>query len=561
MYKNKYILGLTGWYNRSHDATACIVKNGKILAMVEEERFLRKKHAYDKTPLYATLWCLNKIGIQLDDIDIVAIGWDYKKLYKINGIEDEKLNNLVEVFFPKKYFKYSKTPKIELIDHHLAHAACSYYLSGMDEASIMIIDGQGENVSGTMAVGKGSNIKIIKKFPIKDSLGYFYEAVSEFIGLGADAPGKLMGLASYGSPLHNFNQFQLTNDGYETCLSLPDIKENSLDQQQLVTREWLKILESKFGKQTNLKLTFRPSYGDVFRNIIIEQIHKDIASSAQKKLEQVLLHLVKVMVKKTGIRNVCLGGGVALNCSTNTIIAKSEYVEKYFVPPMANDIGTSVGAALYVGKIKSPDVLTHSYYGPEFSNNDINQVIKRLGCRSKKINNISEKVADLLTNGKIVSWFQGALEVGPRALGNRSILANPRLKITNQNVNLAKERELWRPLAPSILEEKIDDYLENSFISPFMLHTFQVKKGKQKEIPAVTHIDGSTRPQTVNKQVNPKFYELINNFYKKTGTPMILNTSYNGAKEPIVSTPLDAIISFYSNSTDFLAIGDYLIEK
>ncbi len=561
MSNKGYILGINGWYKRSHDATACIVKEGKILAMVEEERFLRKKHAYDKVPLNSILWCLNKVGIQIDDIDIVAIGWDYKKLHKINGIEDEKLDNLADLYFPKKYFNYTKKPKFEFIDHHLAHAACSYFLSGMNEASIMIIDGQGEEVSGTMAVGKGNNIKIIDSFPIKDSLGYFYEAVSEFIGLGADSPGKLMGLAPFGKPIYDFEEFRLTKSGYSTSLSLDSSQSKSLDQQQSVLKEWLAIFEKKFGNQTNFKMDFRPLYGDIFRNITLTQLHKNIASSAQSKLEQILLHLSEILVNKTGIKNVCLGGGVALNCSTNTLIANSIYVDKYFVPPMTNDIGSCVGAALYVGGIKPDKVLTHAYFGPEFNNDEIKQVATRLGCRFQKVDSISERAASLLTEGKIVSWFQGALEVGPRALGNRSILANPCLKNTNRNVNLAKERELWRPLAPSILEENMSDYLEKSFISPFMLHTFQVKKEKQKEVTAITHIDGSTRPQSVNRKTNPKYHDLINSFYKKTGTPIVLNTSYNGSKEPIVSTPMDAITSFFSNSTDYLAIGDYLISK
>lgn len=561
MTNNKYILGINGWYQRSHDSAACIIKNGEILAMAEEERFLRKKHAYDKVPINAVAWCLNKIGITLDDIDTVAIGWDYDRLHQINGLNDSYLNKLEDLYFPKKYFKYTKTPNFVMVDHHLAHAACSYYLSGFDEASILIIDGQGEDMSGTMAVGKNGLIKIITKFPVKDSLGYFYEAASEFVGLGLDAPGKLMGLASYGQPIYQFDQFDFSADGYSIKIK-PDFSlKNNLDQQQSVVKAWLLEFEKTFGKQNNSNLIFRDLYGDFAKNVDLYQFHKDFAASIQSQLEKTLLHLIKVLISKTGINNVCLGGGVALNCSTNTLIAKSNFVKKYFVPPMTHDAGTSLGAALYVSSIKPKKQLKHSYLGPEFSNDEIKKVLDKVNYNYQKFDNICCKTADLLSEGKIISWFQGAMEVGPRALGNRSILGNPILSNINKDVNLAKDRELWRPLAPSILEEYIDDYLEDAFVSPFMLHTFKVKNEKQKIIPAVTHVDGSTRPQTVDQKRNPKYHQMIHSFYQKTGIPLVLNTSFNGAKEPIVCTPLDAITSFFSNATDYLVIGDFLVKK
>lgn len=561
MKKGKYILGLNGWFKRSHDASACIVKDGKILAMAEEERFVRKKHAYDKMPLFSTLWCLEQVGITLDDIDTVAIGWNYPELYKLNNLKEDKIKNISEVYFPRKYFSYEKKPKFIFVNHHLAHAACSYYLSGMDSASILVIDGQGENVSTTLALGKGNRIEIKKSFPVKDSLGYFYETVSDYIGLGSDAAGKLMGLAPYGKAKYKFKQIKLLEEGYQINIK-PNISEpRTLDQQAAVNNAWKKELFKMFGEQNKVNFVFRKAYGDTTRELKLNQLHKDIAASTQEVLEKTLAHIVKLMVKQTGVKNVCLSGGVALNCSTNTIVARLNEVDKLFVPPMTNDVGSCLGAALYVGGVKPSKELKTAYFGPEFSNKEVEEVLKKVGCKYSKYNNIEEVTANLLAKGKIVSWFQGALEVGPRALGNRSILANPKLKNTNHDVNFAKSRELWRPLAPSILIEDVSEYLDDSFPSPFMLHTFTVKEAKRKEIPAVTHVDFSTRPQTVSKEQNPKYYKLIKEFKRITGTSVVLNTSFNGAKEAIVCTPMDAIASFFTNSTDYLVINDFLISK
>ncbi len=556
-----YILGLNGWFDRSHDASACIIKDGKILVMAEEERFLRKKHSYDKLPHCSTLWCLNKLGIGLDDISSVAIGWDYKELYRRAKIIGPKIEDLADLYFPKKYFDYKKKPKIQLVPHHLAHAASSFFLSGMEKSSILIVDGQGEDSSTTFALGEGNKIKILWTLPIEYSLGYFYEAISDFIGLGLHAPGKTMGLAPYGKPKYKFEQFKLNDNGYR--LNLKFLKNSeSLDQQLRVVSSWREEFIKKFGNIENYDYIFRESYGDIYKNTKLSKIEKDIAASAQKTLEDVLLHCAKVLIGKTGVKNICMSGGVALNCSSNTKILNSKDVANVFIPPFTNDAGVSVGAALLIGGVKSKLQLSHAYFGPSYKDEEIKEILDQLKIKYKFCGDkIVKEVAEIIKDGKIVSWFQGSSEIGPRALGNRSILANPSLEEMHKKVNLAKNREQWRPLAPSILEEDIDDFLENAKKSPFMLYTFSVKKNKQKKVPAIVHVDGSTRPQTVNKSINLKFYRLIEEFKKIAGIPLVMNTSFNGAKEAIVSSPIDAISSFYSNSTDYLAIGNFLIKK
>lgn len=549
--KTGYVLGLNGWFSRSHDAAACLVKDGKIIAMVEEERFTRKKHAYDTVPIKATLWCLNEAGITLDEVDKVAVGWDYTKLYKLSGMKDKRLDNLVDVYFPKKYFQYSKRPSIELIPHHLAHAASSFYTSGMKKASILVVDGQGEDASATLAYGDKNGLKVIDTVPISASLGYFYEAVSDFIGLGVDAAGKTMGLAPYGKPKYKFNPDLFKVD----CIK------GVLDQQQHIVSKWREEFIKMFGKPNSVKNIFRPVYGDIHKQIRLNTLHKNIAASAQISLEKAMLNLVDQLILRTKEPNLCMAGGVALNCSSNSAILKSGLIKNLYIPPVANDAGVALGAAMLIGGNQSANELTHACFGPSYSNTQIKAVLDKTGCKYRKIKNVTSEVAELLAKGKIVSWFQGRAEIGPRALGSRSILANPSISGIGIKVNKAKDRELWRPLAPSILKEYACDYLEKSVLSPFMLHTFQVKDKMKKKVSSIVHVDGTTRPQTVSKIDNPKYYKMINKFREKTGIPMVLNTSFNGAKEPIVCTPVDAITSFFSNSIDVLAIGDFLVNK
>lgn len=558
--KNKYILGISGWNERSHDASACIISNGQILCMAEEERFTRKKHAYDTPPYRATSWCLGQLKLTLDDIDTIAVGWDYQEQYRQAGLSIPSLEQIENTLFPSKYFNKHKKLKIELVPHHLAHAASAFYLSGMTKSSILVIDGQGETASTTFAYGDETGIKIIKSFPIALSIGYFYEAISDFIGIGLDGAGKTMGLAPYGKVIEEFKEFKLEKDGY--TIDLPPLsKTNSLDQQLKIVDAWQKVFQGKFGSKNIVtqslispEFAFKKSYK-------LNQKHKDIAASAQNAIERVILHLANTLVSLTGENNLCIAGGVGLNCSTNTIVAQSDNIYDLFIPPFANDGGVSAGAALYICGINTKKRFNNPYLGPGFSNSEIKKILDRLKCNYVYYDDIESVVAKKISEGSIVSRFKGKMEVGPRALGNRSILANPGDPLMLNKVNNAKSRELWRPLAPSIAEKEMDLILENAFESPYMLHTFQVRNDLRKKLPAIVHVDGSTRPQSITKLVNPDYSHLVYELKKYTGYAVTMNTSFNGPTEPIVCSPLDAISSFFLNSTDYLAIENFLIKK
>ncbi len=385
--------------------------------------------------------------------------------------------------------------------------------------------------------------------------------MSDFIGLGHDAAGKTMGLAPYGQATYDFPEIALTDRGF-----IADIpyraKSGQTDQQSAVSSAWKEVLVRQFG-QPNIKTRqFSPIDGDFKRAVELSTREHNIAASAQKALEKALTHTIECLIRRTGISNLCLAGGVALNCSSNTEIHLAESVSSLFIPPFTNDAGVSVGAALHVGMQPAKTALRNAYLGPSYSNDEIEQVLKSTNVRYRRATVPVEQIAaELILNNKIVSWFQGRAEIGPRALGARSILANPSWSDAHRRVNEAKQREQWRPLAPSILEEQADDYLENSFASPFMLHTFNVREDKKSAVPAIVHVDGSTRPQTVNREDSPLYHSLLTNLQRLGGAPLVLNTSFNGAKEPIVNTPTDAIASFYTNSTDYLIIGDYIVEK
>lgn len=567
------ILGLHGWDKREHDPLACLIKDGKILAMAEEERFIRVKHAFDHLPINAASYCLKQANITLDQIDMVALGYDRKKLYDLRNI-DFKLTSkeILELLLPPKYFSYSKAPILRMVDHHLSHAASAYYTSGFKEAAILVVDGQGEDCSTSLGYAKDGKIKIFKKLFIDNSLGYFYEAVGKFIGFGLHDAGKVMGLASYGKPnKFKFRNFKVSNQGYQISFDGPiklfSKKEEEIDEQKVMITAWFKYLEKSF------KILPRENiYTYNYKNSLLEktllnltQRDKDLAASLQDQVERIVFHLCRLLKEKTCSENLLISGGVGLNCSLNGKINSSKIFKNVYIFPAANDAGVSAGAALYISALYDKKArftkLDHIYLGPGYTNYQIRKILDDRKLGYKISNNICKETAQLLAKGKIIGWFQGKMEVGPRALGNRSILASPLGKSMRKKVDITKGRELWRPLAPSILNGYKDEYFENAQYSPFMLKTFQVKKDKQSLIPAVVHIDGSTRPQTVSKKVNKRFWLLINEFRKITGVPMLLNTSFNFQNEPIVCSPLNALKTFFSTSLDYLVLGDYLIRK
>lgn len=561
------ILGINGWYTRSHDPSACLIKDGKILAMAEEERFIRQKYAVEKLPLNAVGFCLDKAGLEPDDIDIVAFGWDYKKKYELRGMDFSYSNDeVLDIIFPRSTFGYKRKPKLVIVPHHLAHAASTFFTSGFNEATILVVDGQGEDESTTIAYGKGKKISILKSYPIKDSLGYFYESINKYIGFHYLDSGKTMGLAPYGRASIDFSNIRFNNNGYAVNLE-KELRYDSLhlDEQEALVALWHEELKKYIKLPNKVEHIFDKTNNKIKAQFDIPRPYKNLAASTQDVLERTMIHLVKTAIQMTGVKDVCLSGGTALNCVANGKLLKNTPIDDLFVFPSANDAGVSAGAALYAAALYDKKAkfskMSHPYFGPEYANREVEKILKSTKIRYTKSKDICKTVAKLLAENKVIGWFQGRMEIGPRALGNRSILANPLIKSNWKRVNLIKGRELWRPLAPVILDEYKEEYFENAVYSPLMLIALQVKKDKRAIVPAIVHVDGSSRPQTVSQNVNKKFWKLISHFHKLTGVPVILNTSFNGHGEPIVCSPQDALKTFNNSGLDCLVMNNYLVSK
>jgi carbamoyltransferase len=555
-----YILGLTGALG--HDAAACIMHDGKLIAMIEEERLTRISHSLGALPIKAIEFCLNKANVCLDEIDYIAISWDKSLIEEKKLIPQEKyfntrydnLNNL----FPRSIFNYRKLPKVEIIDHHLAHAASTYYLSPFEEASVLVIDGAGEDCSTSLYCGENGELTKLFSIHHNESLGMFYNAVTEHLGFDWTDAGKTMGLASFGEPTYEFNKIQLDSQyGYKINMDHSLIFDKVMP---LWRKEFFKMgIPMNEGKRVFQDKNFKYS-----TELEFNQTLKNFAASAQKTLEDCYLNLVKVLVKQTGIRKLCLAGGVALNCVANGKIASSGLVDDIFIQPASGDAGAAIGAAAQLSSRLGIKVapLESAYLGPSFTNDEIIKLLNHLGISYSTYDDVTEPVSIHLMEGKVVGWFQGQAEFGPRALGNRSILANPSIEGIQDIVNnKIKLRESFRPFGPSILESHAQDWFEDISPSPYMLKAFTVKKSKSDKIPGVVHVDGTSRPQTVTKEINGKYHALLQSFYKKSGIPLVLNTSFNLKGEPMVASPYDAIRTFYTSSLDVLVLNDLIIRK
>ncbi len=561
MIKNMIILGLNAspWLAVGHDAAAALIIDGDVKIAIEEERLTRKKRAYDTLPILSSKCCLDYAKLTLDDIDCVVFDWDFEKvgLGKTNYLVSE--SEIADKFFPKKYFDYKKIPKMLFVEHHLAHASSTFRCSGFDSSAILIVDGQGEYCSSSIWYGKNGKIRKIWSNTIEESIGYMYSSIERYIGMRNGDEGKLMGLAPYGT---------VRKDIVDTLKKI-SIKINKEDlnkksgQQKIVVSQWLKEIDKKFDKKDSTKTGFNKMTGQFSKSVNFNQFQKDLAASAQYFLEQKILELVDKAVKLTGCKNLCIAGGVALNCIANQKVLESGKIENIYVPPAPNDAGCAIGAALEVYS-KSHNItkrLDNAYLGLDYTDAEIQKELDNFKIKYTKTTDSSKYCANLLSKGKIVGWFQGRMEFGPRALGNRSVLANPTSAKMWEEVNIVKERELWRPLAPSILVDYVKDYfeLENDF--HFMIIGSKVKKNKIDKVSAVVHVDNTSRPHAVEMNLNPKYYKLIKHFEKLSGVPIVLNTSFNGKAEPIVCTPRDAIKAFYSSGLDYLIIGNYVIKK
>jgi len=435
--------------------------------------------------------------------------------------------------------------RMRFVDHHFAHAISAYAYSGFEDAAVVVMDGRGAWEATSIWRGHDGRLEPVLTIPFPDSVGYFYSEFTEFLGFHRNSDEwKVMGLAPYGRPGVDLTAF--------------------IDLQAMPYRVHAKQLVANgagpFARMAALLGPPRAAESE------IEDRHKNIAYAVQEACEAAMMNVVRMAIAKTQCRNVCLAGGVALNSKANGKIVASGLVEKFFVQPAAADDGVALGAVLAPclddnGKLPHQP-MRHGYWGPSFEDQAIESALRTYKLRYTGLPDPASTAAEMLSQGKILGWFQGRMEFGPRALGSRSILADPRDPEMNTKVNNAvKFREWWRPFAPSLKKEAAGDYLESATDSPFMILTAQVRPEKRSVIPSVTHVDGSARPQTVEKEINPLYWRLLDEFEKRTGVPVIMNTSFNLRGEAIVHTPTDAIRTFFSSGMDALVIGSFLVEK
>ena len=594
----KSILGISAFY---HDSAAALLIDGKIVAAAQEERFTRKKHD-PGYPYNSINYVLKEANLKLSEIDVIVF---YEKPF----LKFERLLETYLAFAPKgftsflmsmpiwlreKLFQkqflfgqlkrndsnFNNIEKINFSEHHFSHAASAFYPSPFDKAVILTLDGVGEWATSTVAIGKGNKISIIKEINFPHSIGLLYSAFTYYTGFKVNSGEyKLMGLAPYGQPKY----------ADIILKELIDVKEDGS----------FRLNMKYFNFATGLTMTnerFLKLFGQKVRDPskeLLTQFHMDIASSIQAVIEKIIIKLVTSIQKETKIKKLCLAGGVALNCVANGKILKKKIFENVWIQPAAGDAGGSLGAALayWHQELSQPrksngdiDKMNGSYLGPKFDDLSIEKKLISLGAKFKKYNNeeLVDRVAIELKNEKIIGWFQGRMEFGPRALGGRSIIADPRSEKMQKNLNLKiKYRESFRPFAPSILREDLAKWFDLDCDSPYMLLVADVKKSIQVEereedkrlfgierlnlkrsvIPAVTHVDYSARIQTVHKNTNPKYHQLITKFKELTNCPVLVNTSFNIRGEPIVCSIEDAFKCFMGTELDLLVCENFVLSK
>ncbi|NQT33164.1 MAG: carbamoyltransferase [Candidatus Omnitrophica bacterium] len=558
-----------------HDPAAALVIDGKVVAAAEEERFIREKHAFGKPPIKAIEYCLDEAGIAPEDIDAVAFGWspsvfnEFKMQYfrrkffyspdraikilkKSNQICRMK-TGIVKDICDKTGIDYARTD-IHFVEHHLAHASSAYHLSGFKDSAILSVDGGGEFTSTLMAESDNGNIRKIKEICVPDSIGLFYSTLTEYLGFKSNnGEYKVMGMAPYGDP---------SRIDMDHLLSWNDKKKTFKCNDNYV---WVKRSQ-RYDKEKMYSKACVRDFGPPREGEGLQEPYIHVAAKVQKKLEEITVKLVDAYLEKSMREhgNLCFAGGCALNVALNRILLEKPYIKNLWVQPASHDAGTSLGAAIYVASEAGEKIrpMKHAYLGPEFTNDQIAEDLKEFGFPFKFENDIADRTAELLHQGKIVGWFQGRMEWGPRSLGSRSILGNPAVKGTADKINaMIKFREKWRPFCPSILKEHASSILDSDHPAPFMTIAFKVNPEWGKRIPEVVHVDGTCRPQVVDPETNPKFHNVIEKFYQKTGVPVVINTSLNRRGEPVVCTPGDALIMFRESGLEYMAMGDFLVCK
>jgi carbamoyltransferase len=551
-------------YSGMHDSSACIVRDGELLFAVAEERLSRNKHD-GGFPALAIRACLEFAKARPDELDFICQGWSAPRTGFLHDLkcmatgkqpaDARALLNTTRHFASmwhqrggenrfRQLFGPTKA-RFRFVDHHVAHAISAYAYSGFDDAAVLVLDGRGAWEATSLWRGIGGKLEHLWTIPWPNSLGLFYAQFTQYLGFHPYSDEwKVMGLAPYGEPGTNLREFIVPDDNPYRVAAKTLIGHDSAP---------CAAIEARLGPKRQPESE-------------IDARHKNLAFAVQDACEQAMMTLAQAAVKETGCRNLCLAGGVALNSKGNGKILASGIVDRIFVQPAAGDDGVCLGAALApyldAGGTLPVKKMRHAYLGPESSDAEIEKAIQTYKLRATRMEDPADTAAELLASGKILGWFQGRMEFGPRALGSRSILADPRDPEMNAKVNNAvKFREWWRPFAPSLLAEVADQYLESSTDSPFMILTAQVKPEKRAVIPAVTHADGSARPQTVERDTSPLYWRLIDAFGRRTGVPVVMNTSFNLRGEPIVCTPTDAVRTFFSSGMDALVIGSFLVEK
>lgn len=571
MKRAAYTLGINAAY---HDSAACLVRDGRVLAAAEEERFTRIKHAKRpvpfaawELPFHAIDYCLSVADITLDDVDHVAYSYDPYQLlppgterlelplepsataqsdptqspwdplflsYIVNA--PRQLAGGAPHHLGERLRAKSRRYQWHFVDHHLTHEASAFLPSPYREAAILTMDGRGERTTTSYGHGSGKRMERIRAIELPNSLGLLYEEVTRHLGfLHSSDEYKVMALASYGNPrfASTFRRVLCSDGAGGYCVTPVDLSEH-----------------------------FGPARA---RGAPFTSEHFDLASSLQQVLEEAVYGMADWLHAKTGHDSLCMAGGVALNCVLNGRLLRRGPFKRIWVQPASGDAGTAMGAALYIDARERADdarhyVMEHALLGPDYDEGEIEQFLKwsRLGYRRwHKI----DEVAALLAQGAIIGWFQGRMEYGPRALGGRSILASPIPRDMQARLNEIKDREDFRPVAPVVLEEAADDWFAGCRESPFMLFVYEVRPERRAQIPAVTHVDGTARVQTVRRAQHPVYYDLIKAFAKRTGVPVLVNTSFNTRGEPIVRTPRDAVECFCTSPLDALVIGPFIVQK
>jgi carbamoyltransferase len=551
-------------YSQMHDSSACMVRDGELLFAVAEERLSRIKHDAG-FPRLAIQACLDFAGVPASQLDEVCFGWPRAgaafrhdlRCFAMGKMPPNYLNVLNSTLHflsmwhqqagAKRFTQHFGKVKARMrfVDHHLAHAISAYAYSGFAESAVVVMDGRGAWEATSIWHGRDGRLDHVMTIPFPDSVGHFYSEFTAYLGFQRNSDEwKVMGLAPFG----------------KSGVDLSAFMDPLAHPYRAHSKRLFSSAAKPFAGIADLLGPPRVPESE------IDDRHKNIAYAVQEMCEIAMMSVVKIAMQKTGSRNLCMAGGVALNSKANGKIAASGLVDKLFVQPAASDDGVALGAALAAyldGGGKLPNrAMRHAYLGPAFDDEAIESALRTYKLRYTRMDDAAASAAELLAQGKIIGWFQGRMEFGPRALGSRSILADPRdPEMTVKVNNAVKFREWWRPFAPSFKKEAAADYLESAGDSPFMILTAQVRPEKRAVIPAVTHVDGSARPQTVEKEVNPLYWRLIDEFGKRTGVPVIMNTSFNLRGEAIVHTPTDAVRTFFSSGMDALCIGSFLVEK